>query len=124
MKVRSIPAPDMERPRVSPRYVERPLPDAAADAARWDDFCRTIEDHILTVRAEETDAICATCGSSTPEIATRKWCPRCQSLLITDRFARNLFRHDGLNSFCKACESVRGKEYRRKVARGVRRKAS
>lgn len=92
----------------------RPHPDAVL----WDAFCRDIEDRILAVRAEQSDTVCSTCGSTTPEVVDRKWCPRCQALLAVERFSRDRVRADGRHPICKSCESARGKAYRTRRALG------
>lgn len=103
---------------------ERRLPPHEEDAARWGEFCASIEDRILAVRAEAADPFCGACGSSTPEVREQKWCPRCQSSLTVARFSRDRARSDGLHPICKGCESVRGKQYRTKAALdGARRTA-
>jgi hypothetical protein len=95
-------------------FALRPHPDALL----WDAFCRDIEGRIHAVRAEQADTVCSTCGSTTPEVVDRKWCPRCQALLSVERFSRDRVRSDGRHPICKSCESKRGKAYRTKRALG------
>lgn len=41
-----------------------------------------------------------------------KWCPRCQQTLPASSFHLSRTTASGLNSYCKGCNSAKGKEYR------------
>lgn len=56
-----------------------------------------------------------------PIDAQTKWCPRCQQELPAGprgRFSRDRARPDGLHPICKACESARNADYRKRAALG------
>lgn len=72
---------------------------------------------IEAIRAAEAPPICAACGSTTPNVKDRKWCPCCKTLFPVACFSRNRAQFDGLAPACKPCRAKQHKLYRIAVAR-------
>jgi hypothetical protein len=78
-----------------------------------DEMVRRIEE----ARLEEAPSVCPTCGSATPDIRQRKWCPGCRLMLPIVRFSRDRSRADRLRPVCRTCCAASSKSYRSQVAR-------
>jgi hypothetical protein len=86
---------------------------------------REYAERIETIRAEEAPAVCPTCGSTTPEPITEKWCSGCQQVLPIEQFNRRFDKWRGANSYrhlCRACAARSTKAWRaRRAIREIRR---
>lgn len=82
----------------------------------WAAFCETVEERIEAIRSEEAPLTCPECGSTTPDVNRKKWCPPCQAYLPIAQFCRERRRRDGRRDICRFHDGQRVKAYRARLA--------
>lgn len=69
-------------------------------------------ERIERIRLEDAPALCPTCGSTTPEVIERKWCPGCQQELPVSAFSFRNAETGTRQAKCKPCKSKEDEPYR------------
>lgn len=108
-----VPTHRAEQPGSGFGVWQTPVMPAPADAARWAEFCRTVDLRIAAARAE-APKMCRSCAAV--EGPTVRRCYRCKSVKPLLEFCRDAGKPYGFNYLCRDCKAAasRGERQARK----------